>query len=161
MSTPIPVSPSDDHELVFARLLEASPERLFRCWTEPGLIKRWFTPPPWETIHAEVDLRPGGSSLVVMRGPDGTETPAPGVYLEVVTNERLVFTDAFAEAWRPSSRAFMVGTITFEAEGERRTRYTARVRHWTAEATAEHEAMGFHPGWGVATDQLEALAQTL
>jgi uncharacterized protein YndB with AHSA1/START domain len=42
-----------------------------------------------------------------------------------------------------------------------KTRYTARARHWTAEAKTEHEAMGFHEGWGKAADQLEALAKTL
>jgi uncharacterized protein YndB with AHSA1/START domain len=41
------------------------------------------------------------------------------------------------------------------------TQYDARAMHWTAEAKAEHEAMGFHTGWGIAADQLEALARTL
>jgi uncharacterized protein YndB with AHSA1/START domain len=134
---------------------------VFRCWTEPELIKRWFTPPPFETVHAEVDLRPGGSVLIVMRGPDGAETPNPGVYLDVVPNARLVFTDAFTEAWLPSANPFSVGTLTFEPAGPNQTRYVARVRHWTAEAKAQHEAMGFQQGWGTATDQLEAVARTL
>lgn len=161
MSTPLSVAPADDRELVLARLLDASPDKVFRCWTQPELIKRWFTPPPFETVHAEVDLRPGGSVLIVMRGPDGAETPNPGVYLDVVPNKRLVFTDAFTEAWLPSANPFMVATLTFEPEGANQTRYVARVRHWTAEAKAQHEAMGFQQGWGIATDQLEAVARTL
>lgn len=64
---------------------------------------QWFTPPPWKTIRAEIDVRPGGSSNIVMQGPDGTEMPNLGVYLEVVKNERLVFTDAYTSAWEPSS----------------------------------------------------------
>jgi uncharacterized protein YndB with AHSA1/START domain len=161
MSTSLTVAPADDRELVLARLLDASPEKVFRCWTEPELIKRWFTPPPFETVHAEVDLRPGGSVLMVMRGPDGAEAPNPGVYLEVVPNARLVFTDAFTQAWLPSTNPFMVATLTFDPEGLNQTRYVARVRHWTAEAKAQHEAMGFQQGWGTATDQLEAVARSL
>jgi uncharacterized protein YndB with AHSA1/START domain len=50
------------HELVITRLIPVPRHTLFRCWTEPALITQWFTPPPWKTIHAEVDLRAGGSA---------------------------------------------------------------------------------------------------
>lgn len=149
-----------DRELVLTRLIDAPREKVFRCWTEPALIVQWFTPPPWKTIRAEMDVRAGGSSCITMQGPDGTEMPNPGVYLEVVPNERLVFTDAFTSAWEPSQKAFMVGTLTFEDEGGK-TRYTARVRHWSVADREAHEKMGFHEGWGIATDQLAALAQKI
>jgi uncharacterized protein YndB with AHSA1/START domain len=147
-----------DRDLVLVREIDAPREALFRCWTEPELITRWFTPPPWKTVRAETDVRPGGSSLVVMQGPDGTEMPNRGVYLEVEPNERLVFTDAYVRAWEPAEKPFMTVVLAFEDLGGGRTRYTARARHWTAEDRASHEAMGFHQGWGVATDQLAALA---
>lgn len=152
--------PSDDRDLTLTRLIDASPDKLYRCWTDPELIVQWFTPPPWKTVRAETDVRPGGASLIVMRGPDGEETPHPGVYLEVVPNRRLVSTDAYVRAWEPSAKPFMTLELTFEAEGGR-TRYTARARHWTAEDRKAHEDMGFHQGWGVTTDQLAALAATL
>lgn len=148
------------YELTLTRLIDAPRENLFRCWTDPELIPIWFCPPPWGVSKAEVDLRPGGSSLIVMRGPNGEEVPNPGVYLEVIPNERLVFTDAYTSDWEPSGKAFMTGILTFEEEGGK-TRYTARVRHWTEEDMKQHEAMGFEHGWGIATDQLEALAKTL
>lgn len=148
------------HELTLTRLIDAPRDKLFRCWTDPELIPLWFCPPPWGVSKAEVDLRPGGSSLIVMRGPDGQEMPNPGVYLEVVPNEKLVFTDAFTRAWEPSEKPFMTGILTFADEAGK-TRYTATVRHWTAEDKAQHEAMGFHEGWGIATDQLEALAKRI
>ena len=101
-------------------------------------------------------MRPGGASLIVMRGPDGVDLPNPGVYLEVVENERLVFTDAYTSAWEPSAKPFMTAVLTFEEE-DGKTRYTARARHWTVEDREAHEKMGFHEGWGLCTDQLEAL----
>ena len=151
---------SADHELVLTRLIDVPRDKLYRCWTEPRLITQWFTPPPWTTPSAQVDVRPGGASLITMRGPDGTEMPNRGVYLEVVPNAKLVFTDAYTEAWVPSAKPFMTVILTFEDEGGK-TRYTARVRHWTAEDREAHEKMGFHEGWGIATDQLAALAATL
>lgn len=152
--------PIAERELTLTRLIDAPREKVYRCWTEPALICKWFTPPPWKTIRAEMDLRAGGSSNIVMQGPDGTEFPNRGIYLEVVKNERLVFTDAFVRAWEPSNKPFMVGTLTFENEGGK-TRYTARVQHWSVADRTTHEQMGFHQGWGIATDQLAALAATL
>jgi uncharacterized protein YndB with AHSA1/START domain len=149
-----------DRELVLSRVIAAPPAALYRAWTEPALMVRWFAPLPWTTTHAETDVRPGGASLVVMRGPDGAEFPSRGVYLEVVPNERLVFTDAFTAAWEPSGKAFMTVILSFEpvAGG---TRYTARARHWSVADREAHEQMGFHAGWGKATDQLEALVAGL
>lgn len=149
-----------EREMVLMRILDAPREKLFRCWTEPQLITKWFTPPPYVTTHAEIDLRVGGSSLVVMRSPEGVEIPNRGVYLEVVPKERLVFTDAYTKAWEPSEKPFMTGTLTFEDLGGR-TRYTARVTHWSAADREAHEKMGFYQGWGIATDQLLALAKEL
>ena len=150
----------DDRTLVLSRLIAAPPAALYRCWTEPELLQRWFAPAPWTVPEAELDVRPGGANRVVMRGPDGTAFPSRGVYLEVVPNERLVFTDAYTSAWEPSERPFMTVTVTFAPE-DGGTRYTATVRHWTADGRAQHEAMGFHDGWGRCADQLEALAKTL
>lgn len=151
---------ADNREMSLTRLIDAPRDKLFRCWTEPALMVQWFTPPPWKTVHAEIDLRAGGSSYVLMRGPDGTEMPNRGVYLEIVKNERIVFTDAYTSAWVPSAKPFFTGILTFEEEGGK-TRYTARVRHWSVEDCQAHEKMGFHTGWGIATDQLAALAATL
>lgn len=151
---------STDRDLVLTRLIEAPRFKLFRAWTEPSLLKQWFAPLPYTTPHAELDVRPGGASLVIMRGPDGNEFPNRGVYLEVVKDERLVFTDAYTAAWMPSQKPFMTVILTFADEGWQ-TRYTARVRHWTVADREAHEAMGFHQGWGQCADQLAALVATL
>jgi uncharacterized protein YndB with AHSA1/START domain len=149
-----------ERELVLTRRIDAPRQAVYRCWTEPELLVQWFTPAPWKTVRAELDVRPGGSSLVVMQSPEGEEFPNPGLYLEVVPDEKLVVTDAYTAAWEPSPKPFMTAILTFEDE-DGGTRYTARVRHWTVEDRKQHEAMDFHSGWGQATDQLEALARTL
>jgi uncharacterized protein YndB with AHSA1/START domain len=149
-------TPSSDRELVLTRLIDAPRAAVFRAWTDPDLLKRWFAPHPYTTPVAELDVRPGGASLVVMRSPEGQEMPNRGVYLDVVENERLVFTDAYTHAWEPSQKPFMTVVLTFEDE-DGKTRYTARVRHWTEADREAHEAMGFHEGWGRCADQLAAL----
>ncbi|WP_367873658.1 SRPBCC family protein [Luteolibacter sp. Populi] len=151
-------TPIEQRELVLTRLIDAPREKVYRCWTESELVKKWFAPLPWTTPHAEMDVRPGGSSLIVMAGPDGTEFPNRGVYLEVVPNERLVSTDAYVKAWEPSEKPFITIELTF-ADEDGKTRYTARVLHWTVADRQQHEQMGFHQGWGQCTDQLEELAR--
>ncbi len=150
-------------DLVLTRLIDAPAATLYRCWTDPELMKQWFVPKPWTIARVELDLRPGGGSLVVMRDPDGKEYPNAGVYLEVVPERKLVFTDAYTAGWVPAEKPFMTAIVTFEPEGEggRQTRYTAIARHWTEDTRKQHEAMGFHTGWGICADQLAALAATL
>jgi len=145
-------------ELSLTRIIDAPREKLYRCWTEADLLKQWFAPLPWTTSAAELDVRAGGTSSVTMLSPKGEDYPNVGVYLEVVPNERIVFTDAFTSAWVPSAKPFMVVTIQLDDLGGGKTRYTATVLHWTAEDREAHEKMGFHEGWGQCTDQLAALA---
>ena len=153
-------APTTDRDLVLTRIIDAPPEKLFRAWTEPELLKQWFAPLPYNTPVAELDVRPGGAILVVMRGPDGIDMPNRGVYLEVVKNERLVSTDAYTRAWEPSPKPFMTLILTFERQGTK-TKYTARVRHWTVADREAHEKMGFHEGWSICADQLAALVAKL
>jgi uncharacterized protein YndB with AHSA1/START domain len=147
---------SADRDLTLTRLIDAPREKLYRAWTDPGLLKQWFAPLPYITPVAELDVRPGGAAFIVMRGPDGKDLPNHGVYLDVVPNQRLVSTDAYTKAWQPSEKPFMTLILTFEDEGGK-TRYTARARHWTVADREAHEKMGFHQGWGICTDQLTAL----
>jgi len=146
----------EERELVLTRIINVPREKVYRAWTDPEQIKQWFAPKPWTTAVAETDVRPGGSTLIVMRSPEGQDFPNRGVYLEVVPNQRLVFTDAYTEAWKPSEKPFMTVILTFEDEGGK-TKYTARVRHWNIADKQQHEQMGFHQGWGQCTDQLAAL----
>jgi uncharacterized protein YndB with AHSA1/START domain len=147
-------------ELSLSRIIDAPREKVFKAWTDPELLKQWFAPLPWTTPHAELDVRPGGANLIVMKGPLGQEFPNRGIYLEVVENERLVFTDAYTGAWEPAEKPFMTVILTFDDHGGK-TKYTARVRHWSVADRETHEKMGFHAGWGQCADQLEALVSKL
>jgi uncharacterized protein YndB with AHSA1/START domain len=142
-------------ELSVTRLIAASPETVYRVWTTR--TSEWFAPLPWKAPVVEQDFRAGGRSYVEMEGPDGTRMPGDGVILEVVPNEKIVFTDAFKVGWEPQE-AFMVAIVTFEPEAGG-TRYTARVRHWSEEALKRHQEMGFETGWGQVTAQLAELAE--
>ena len=159
MTTPA-TAPASDNDLVLTRLIDAPRAKLYRAWTDPELLKQWFAPLPYTTPVVETDVRPGGATYIVMRGPDGAEFPNRGVYLEVVENQRLVFTDAYTKAWEPSAKPFFTGVLTFEDQGGK-TLYTARALHWSQEDCDTHDKMGFHQGWGIATDQMAALARTL
>ena len=162
LATPVDVAPRNDRELVIARLIEASPEALYRCWTDPEILPKWFAPRPLTTEVREMDVRPGGRQAIVMKTPDGTEHETGGVYLELVPGRKVVSTDAFREAWVPGEGTpFMVAEITFEPQPDGRTLYTARAGHWDEASKQRHEEMGFHQGWGLCAEQLAEVARTL
>lgn len=162
MATPVELSPNYDRELVLARLMDASPEALYRCWTDADLIPKWFCPKPWRAEPQALELKPGGANRITMYGPNGEVFPNDGVFLELAPGKKLVFTDAYTEGWVPvEGGGMMTATIAFEPQPDGRTLYTAHVGHPTLEKKAEHERMGFHAGWGICAEQLEALAKGL
>src|SRR5690606_11078184 len=145
------------HELVLERIFDASPEQIFRAWTDPALLTQWFAPSPVTLTVREFEPRAGGSFNTVMRMPDGQEFAINSMFLEVIPNRRLVTTDAFIPGWRPAGKPFMVATVDLEDLGDGKTRYTARAMHWNAEDRETHEKMGFYEGWDQSADQLAAL----
>ena len=146
-----------DHQLQITRLIDAPIDAVWRAWSERG--EEWLCPLPWRAEIIEQELRPGGRSRMVFHGPDGEAMPLQGVYLAVDPGRRVVATDALDADWNPHG-PFMVRIDEFADEGGR-TRYTATARHWTAEAKAQHEAMGFEAGWGASADQLAAVARSI
>jgi uncharacterized protein YndB with AHSA1/START domain len=149
-------APAGVHDLVFTRIVPLPARQIWRAWTEPALLTRWFTPAPWRTLEAEVDLRPGGVFRTLMRGPEGEEHDHLGCWLEVVPHGRLVWTDTLLPGFRPAPNPFVTAVLTLEevAEG---TRYIATAMHKDAADRERHEAMGFQEGWDKATDQLVEL----
>ncbi|WP_342363074.1 SRPBCC family protein [Terrarubrum flagellatum] len=147
-------------DLVLERVIDVPRELVWAAWTQPEHLKKWFCPRPWMVTECELDLRPGGIFRTVMRGPEGQEFPNIGCYLEVVPNERLVFTDALQPGYRPSENPFFTGALMLASQGAG-TKYTAMAIHRDEATRKKHEDMGFHQGWGTALDQLVELAKSM
>ena len=149
------------HALVLHRVLDATPEQIWKAWMTPELLQQWFVPRPWTLSDIKVDPRPGGVFNFVMHGPDGEHIPNSGIFLEVVPNRRWITTDALTPDWRPAGQPFMVATVELTPMDDGQTEYVATARHWNAETMKQHEAMGFHDVWGTCADQLAALLKTV
>lgn len=148
------MSEKTNRELKLERIVEAPRELIWKCWTEPEHLMPWFCPKPWTTTECRIDLRPGGEFYTLMKSPEGEGFPNNGVFLEVIKNQRLVFTDAYSAGWEPSENPFFTAILDLEDVGGGKTKYTARGLHWTVENRKKHEEMGFQDGWGKALDQL-------
>ena len=151
-------------DLVLERVVDVAPELVWAAWTVPEHIKKWFTPAPWKTVDCEIDLRPGGIFRTVMRSPEGQEFPNTGCYLEVIENEKLVWTAALKAGYRPQNEPSQIPTFTAMILLEPRgagTKYTAIAIHGDEEGAKKHADMGFHDGWGKALDQLVALVKKM
>ena len=150
-------------DLRFERDIDVSRASVWRAWTDPTLLMKWFCPLPWQTIACEIDLRPGGVFHTTMQSPDGARFPNVGIYLEVCPNERLVWTNALLPGFRPQPKTATADAstthfdftaiieLTDVAQG---THYCATVRHGDEASCKRHEAMGFETGWGIALDQM-------
>ncbi|MFW6201827.1 MAG: SRPBCC family protein [Gemmatimonadota bacterium] len=169
MSPPPHLEPDPRLDLVLERVVDVPPELVWEAWTQPEHLKEWFTPAPWSTVECEIDLRPGGMFRTVMRSPEGREVDGgAGCYLEVVENERLVWTTALEPGYRPARRSggadaadlVFTAVITMEPHGTG-TKYTAIAMHPDEAGRDAHDRMGFHEGWGKALDQLVAHAKTM
>lgn len=152
-------------DLVLEREVDVPPQLVWKAWTVPAHVVRWFTPAPWTTVHCEIDLRPGGRFHTVMRSPEGQEFPSDGCYLEIVENRKLVWTDALRPGFRPTPRSaegalLFTATLLLEPHGKG-TKYTAIAMHSDEAGRSKHEEMGFHQGWNTALDQLVAYVKEL
>ena len=154
-----PLDPKLD--LVLDRWVDVSPDLVWMAWTQREHLMPWFCPKPWTTIDAELDVRPGGIFRTTMCSPEGKEFPNMGCFLDVLENQRLVFTDALGPGFRPLTGGLgitAVITLTPERGG---TRYVAKVLHRDEPGRKQHEDMGFHGGWSTALDQLVAYVKSV
>jgi uncharacterized protein YndB with AHSA1/START domain len=151
-------------ELVLTRVFDAPRALVFKAWTEPEHLMRWWGPKGFTTPFCKVDLRPGGNFHYCMRSPEGQDIWGIGVYREVVEPERIVYTDTFADAeGNPVTPAHYgmsashpqetLVTVTF-TEHEGRT--TLTLRHSIPQSVEERK--GTEQGW---TDMLDRLAEEL
>lgn len=132
------------------RTFRAKRERVFRAWTNPEELKRWWGPAGFVTPAAEIDLRVGGQYCITMQAPSGNRFRLSGTYVEVAPPERLVMTWSWNGTMEDDGHESLV-TLEFHAKGDGTE---VRVHHerLPAGAIANHEA-----GWNGSIDRLEAL----
>ncbi|MGE5625478.1 MAG: SRPBCC family protein [Bacillota bacterium] len=157
MNTVKAYAPGDtERELTLTRVFDAPRALVFRAWTDPKLLARWWGPQMFTNPVCEVDARPGGHLRIVMRGPDGSDYPMRGVFREVVAPEKLSFTNFAVDLEdRPVIEGFT--TVLFAEEGGK-TRLTIHTCGKAVQPVAVQYLQGMEQGW---TGSLEKLATLL
>lgn len=158
------ISPLDTTlDLVIERDIDVPVELVWRGLTEAALVKKWFSPHPWQTADCRIDLRVGGEFYTVMQSPEGEKFPGASCFLEIVPHKRIVWTSTLQPGFRPAaplgehSKACdalsltCIVTLEKKADG---THYKAHVLHGSPQQMKAHEEMGFHEGWGTCLTQL-------
>jgi uncharacterized protein YndB with AHSA1/START domain len=145
-----------DEQILITREFDAPRHLVWKAWTEPELIGRWWSGNRGETTVAEIDLRVGGTWRCVMVTDDGFVAAFHGEYREIVPNERIVAT----EVYEGMPEAEALNTVTF-AEADGRTTLTMLVEHASKEARDAHIASGMEAGMREAMDMLEGVANAL
>jgi uncharacterized protein YndB with AHSA1/START domain len=147
--------PADD-QILITREFDAPRELVYRAWTSPELIKRWWTARRGEMTVAEIDLRVGGRWRYVMVADGGGEVAFHGEYREIIPNERIVSTEVYEGM--PDAEA--VDTVTF-SETDGRTLLRLLVQHSSKEFRDAHIDSGMEDGLQDALDLLEQVAVSL
>jgi uncharacterized protein YndB with AHSA1/START domain len=150
------VSLPNDEQILITREFNAPRHLVWKAWTTPELVKRWWHANRGKVTVAEIDLRIGGTWRYVSVTPDGLEVAFHGEYLEIVPDERLVSTEVY-EGY-PDAQAVDTLTLT-EANG--RTTLTVLVQHSSKEHRDAHIESGMEPGMQDALDLLEQVAVSL
>jgi uncharacterized protein YndB with AHSA1/START domain len=147
------VAGSATRELTITRIFDAARELVFKAWTEPEHMARWWGPKGFTNPVCEMDVRPGGALRIVMRAPHGVEHPMTGTFREVVVPERLVFL-AVARDNKGNPLLESLTTVTF-AEVGGRTEVTVHASAVGIAPIAPQMLAGMEAGW---TQSLERLA---
>jgi len=145
-----------DTQILITREFDAPKDLVYKAYTTPELIKRWWSGDRGEVTIADVDLRVGGSWRYVMTANGGFEVGFHGSFREIVPNERIVSTDVFEGM--PDGEAVETATFT-EADG--RTTLTILVQHQNQQYRDAHINSGMEGGMNEAFDHLEQVAQSL
>jgi len=145
-----------DTQILITREFDAPRHLVYRAWTTPELIKRWWSGDRGEVTLAEVDLRVGGRWRYVMTADGGFEVAFHGLYREIVPNELIVSTEVYEGM--PESEAVVTSRFT---EKDGRTTLTLLVQHTSQEFRDAHINSGMEGGMQEAMDHLERVALSL
>jgi len=150
--------PAMTRELTLTRVLDAPRALVFRMWTEPEHMARWWGPHGFTNPRCELEVRPGGAIRIDMRGPDGVVYPMTGTFREIVQGERLVFT-AVAEDTDGNPLLESLTTVTFAKAG-RKTKLTVHARAVAFTPVGAQYLGGMEAGWSQSLERLaDLLAQ--
>ena len=147
--------PTDD-QILITREFDAPRHLVYKAWTTPELVMRWWSGERGEVTSAEIDLRVGGMWRYVMVADGGFEVGFHGEYREIVPNERIVSTEVYEGM--PDAEAVDTLTLT-EVDG--RTTLTILVQHSSQEHRDAHINSGMEGGMQEAMDRLEQVAVSL
>ena len=156
MTTTATVTLPADEQILITREFDAPKHLVYKAWTTPELVKRWWSGQRGAVTLAEIDLRVGGTWRYVMVASGGFEVGFHGEYREIVTNERIVATEVYEGM--PDGEALTTTTFT-EVDG--RTTLTMLVEHTVKEHRDAHIASGMEGGMQEAMDLLEQVAISL
>jgi uncharacterized protein YndB with AHSA1/START domain len=145
-----------DEQILITREFDAPRHLVYKAWTTPELVRRWWTARRGEMTIAEIDLRVGGTWRYVMTAKGGFEVGFHGEYREIVPNERIVSTEVYEGM--PDAEA--LDTVTF-AEVDGRTILTILVQHTSREDRDAHIESGMEDGMQDAMDLLEQVAVSI
>ena len=148
-----------DEQILITREFDAPKHLVYKAWTTPELVKRWWTARRGAMKVAEIDLRVGGKWRYVMLTEDGQEVAFHGEYREIVPNERLVSTEVY-EGIPDAEAHAALNTMTF-TEVDGRTTIEVLVEHATKEGRDMHISSGMEDGMQDALDLLEEVAISL
>jgi uncharacterized protein YndB with AHSA1/START domain len=146
----------EDEQILITREFDAPKHLVYKAWTTPELVKRWWSGNRGETTIVEIDLRVGGAWRYVMVTDGGFEVAFHGEYREIVPNERIVSTEVYEGM--PDAETLNTATFT-EADG--RTTLAILVQHASKEARDAHIESGMEIGMQEAMDKLEQIAISL
>jgi uncharacterized protein YndB with AHSA1/START domain len=148
-----------DEQILITREFDAPKHLVYKAWTTPELVKRWWHANRGEMTIAEIDLRVGGMWRYVSVTPAGFEVGFHGEFREVVPNERLVSTEVY-EGIPDAEEHAALDTLTL-TEVNGRTTLTVLVEHPTKEGRDAHINSGMEVGMQEAMDLLEEVAISL
>ncbi|HEY9085935.1 MAG TPA: SRPBCC domain-containing protein [Candidatus Tyrphobacter sp.] len=141
---------------MITRVFDAPRDLVFRVWTDPAHVARWWGPKDFTNPRCELDVRPGGAIHIDMRSPDGTVYPMKGVFAEIVAPERLVFSSSALDE-NGAALFEVLTTVTFVDEGGK-TKLTMRAHVTKTTPGAQMYLEGMETGW---TQSLQRLADHL
>ncbi|MBN8866535.1 MAG: SRPBCC family protein [Solirubrobacterales bacterium] len=148
-----------ERDLVISRVIKAPRQTVWEAWADPRSLEQWWLPAPAKCRVDRLDLVPGGAFKTRMSEDGGDFGPhMDGCFLAVDEAERLIFTTALTEGWRPAENPFITARITL-ADHPEGTTYEALVMHKSVADRERHLELGFEDGWGTVIGQLAELVE--